>query len=108
MSLISNLCSDLAVSTEQLARIVGLPADGVARWGVGGVPPLHHSDFRPLEDLLDLLHQRTPVPVRRAVRIGLPALQGRSILAALEETGPVFVHERLRAAPRVEPLWSGR
>lgn len=107
MGLISSLCSELSISVEVLARIVGLPAEGVARWATGGVPPQHHSDFRSLEDLVELVRQRAPLPVRAAVRVGLPQLDGRGILEVLEAKGAEFVLERVRAAPALHPIWAG-
>ena len=96
MGLISNLCTDLGVAPETLARIVGLPAERVARWAVGGVPPHHHIDFRPLEEVVEMVREWPMKPVRNTVRLGLPALSGASILQMLEEHGAVFVLERLR------------
>lgn len=97
MGLVSNLCTELGVSQDVLARIVGLPAEQVAEWDVGGVPPRHHSDFRPLEDVLDLIRHRTRTPVRRAVRVELRELGDASVLELLLTEGPVAVLERLRA-----------
>lgn len=103
MSLVSSLCSDLGVGPELLARIVDLPTDRIVRWSVGGVPPHHHSDFRPLEELLEMVREWSSMPVRSGIRIALPALDGGSILQALEEHGAFWVLERLRVDVRLSP-----
>lgn len=103
MGLISNLCVEMDVAPEQLARIVGISVERVAQWAVGGVPPHHHSDFRPLEELVEIVRGWSSAPVRTSIRVAVPALGGGSVLEALEEQGAVFALDRLRVDVRVEP-----
>lgn len=106
MGLIAMLCDEMCISHEVLARIVGVPAEGLDGWRAGGVPLRHHSDFRVLEDLLAEVRERSPLPVRGAIRVGVPELEGASILELLLEQGAVVALRRVRAARHLHPVWA--
>jgi hypothetical protein len=106
MGLIAVLCEEMCISHEVLARIVGVPAASLGAWRAGGVPLHHHSDFRVLEDLLSDVRERSPLPVRGAIRVAVPELEGASVLDLLTEQGPVVAQQRVRDARHLYPVWA--